>query len=108
MSRHLAAALAAILVAWLAPAGDARAQTGQSLYTNGPPGVSSARCASSGCHNANPLVPFNGRNVMNAAGSISAIYAAASRDFAMSASVSQYTDAQLQLIADWLLSLVSG
>jgi cytochrome c553 len=108
MSRHLAAALAATLLAWLAPFGQAGAQTGQSLYTNGPPGAGSARCAQSGCHNANPQVPNGNGNVMNAAGSLSAIYTAASRNPGMNAAINAYSDAQLQSIADWLLSLLAG
>ena len=44
MSRPIAAALAATLFAWMAPFGETSAQTGQSLYTNGPPGAGSARC----------------------------------------------------------------
>jgi hypothetical protein len=106
MSRHLAAALAATLLAWLVPFGEASAQTGQSLYTNGPPGAGTARCGQSTCHGANPL--NNLRGVLNAAGSVSAIYAGASKDQGMAAAITQYNDTQLQLIADWLLSLVAG
>ncbi len=106
MSRHLAAALAATLLTWLAPAGEASAQTGQSLYTNGPPGAGTARCGQSTCHGANPL--NNLRGVLNAAGSVSAIYTGASKDQGMAAAITQYNDTQLQLIADWLLSLVTS
>jgi cytochrome c553 len=104
MSRHLTAALAATLLAWLAPFGEASAQTGQSLYMNGPPGAGSARCGQGTCHGSDPLRNLNG--VMSAAGNVSAIYTGASKNPAMSGAVSQYTGAQLQSIADWLLSLV--
>ena len=46
--------------------------------------------------------------VMNAAGSVSAIYTGASKTPGMGAAVNQYNDTQLQLIADWLLSLVTN
>ena len=106
MSRHLAAALAATLLAWLAPFVEASAQTGQSLYTNGPPGAGSARCGQGTCHGSDPL--NNLRGVLNAAGSVSAIYTGASKDQGMAAAITQYNDTQLQLIADWLLSLVTN
>jgi len=106
MSRHLAAALAATLLAWLVPFVGASAQTGQSLYTNGPPGAGSARCGQGTCHGSDPL--NNLRGVMNAAGSVSAIYTGASKDQGMAAAITQYNGTQLQLIADWLLSLVTN
>ena len=106
MSRHLAAALAATPLAWLVPFVGASAQTGQSLYTNGPPGAGSARCGQGTCHGSDPL--NNLRGVMNAAGSVSAIYTGASKDQGMAAAITQYNGTQLQLIADWLLSLVTS
>jgi len=108
MSRHLAAALAATLLTWLAPVGEASAQTGQSLYANGPGGTGSVGCALSGCHYSNPQDPRDMGKVMSAAGSVSAIYAGAAKTPGMGAAVSQYSSAQLQLIADWLLSLVTN
>lgn len=111
----LAFALAALAILAAAPETQAQTQPGRRLYcgptentsTCGPsasPGIGSS-CANAGCHNRNPLNDAQGR-AMRGAGSPGTI--SGSGDAGMQAALSNYTQAEIDAIAAYLMTLVGG
>ncbi|HEX6944789.1 MAG TPA: hypothetical protein VF196_01245 [Casimicrobiaceae bacterium] len=107
--------VAAALVSLFGLAPEAHAQAGRTYYcgpntnatTCGPPAAPGRgnSCSQGGCHAQNPLNDAQGR-AMRGAGSVGTIQG--SSDAGMQAVLTLYTGAELQAIADWLLTLATS